>query len=382
MGHVPEKTRVVVYFIPKKDTVFHFGPGLLIKGKVVYRGRGEYDLFGMWQPAGTVGFQCVQFQPIIVHALGGAISLIRDLPCHFSLALARTGNDRHRIQYPMVGRGVLGGKTTDGYGNTLGVTGMAVETSGSDGSDTYDIKDLYGNKKGSIHKDDLSEVVLANAKSGGNGSSSAMNSRAGDCPKCWENYFATGAERMEEQLDILNPGRRKYGGDGSGSFHDITMKVLDEINRYNPIANLWDVITYTLTGKDRLDNEMGSLDANLTALGVIPLLKPGITIISGSASNNAISGGLNLFKRSAPWTSKASGWRVGDYFLNLANQGTPRLNWKANYGALRREMSYGKPIFDSYRLSNGELIPTNGFLNAERYILQTRGWTYSPSLGA
>jgi len=28
------------------------------------------------------------------------------------------------------------------------------------------------------------------------------------------------------------------------------------------------------------------------------------------------------------------------------------------------------------------LIPTGGFLNAERYILQTRGWMYSPGSGA
>ena len=68
--------------------------------------------------------------------------------------------------------------------------------------------------------------------------------------------------------------------------------------------------------------------------------------------------------------------------LHLPNKGTPALNWKANYGALRREMGLGKPIFDSYRLPNGNLIPTGGFLNAERSILQGRGWIYNPSSGA
>ncbi len=45
-------------------------------------------------------------------------------------------------------------------------------------------------------------------------------------------------------------------------------------------------------------------------------------------------------------------------------------------------MGLGKPIFDSYRSSNGNLIPTGGFLNAERFTLGVRGWTYDPSIGA
>ena len=68
--------------------------------------------------------------------------------------------------------------------------------------------------------------------------------------------------------------------------------------------------------------------------------------------------------------------------LHLPNKGTPKLNWKANYGALRREMNLGKPIFDSYRLPNGQYIPTRGFLNAERFTLQSRGWIYNPGHGA
>jgi hypothetical protein len=45
-------------------------------------------------------------------------------------------------------------------------------------------------------------------------------------------------------------------------------------------------------------------------------------------------------------------------------------------------MSLGKPIFDSYRTPNGNLIKTNNFLNAERYILESRGWNYNPARGA
>lgn len=68
--------------------------------------------------------------------------------------------------------------------------------------------------------------------------------------------------------------------------------------------------------------------------------------------------------------------------LNLPDKGDPKLNWEANYRELRIEMKLEKPIYDSYRLPNGNLIPTNGFLNAERFTLQSRGWIYIPSKGA
>lgn len=100
-----------------------------------------------------------------------------------------------------------------------------------------------------------------------------------------------------------------------------------------------------------------------------------------AAEKGTLSGGLNLFKWGAEQTGKSE-WRAGDYMLHLPNQGTPKLNWKANYGSLRTEMKLGKPIYDSYRSANGNLIPTRGFLNAERYTLQSRGWTYSTTSGA
>lgn len=59
--------------------------------------------------------------------------------------------------------------------------------------------------------------------------------------------------------------------------------------------------------------------------------------------------------------------------LHLPNKGTPKLNWEANYGALRSEMNLGKPIFDSYRLPNGNLIPTRWiFKCGEIYITKSR----------
>jgi len=33
-------------------------------------------------------------------------------------------------------------------------------------------------------------------------------------------------------------------------------------------------------------------------------------------------------------------------------------------------------------LPNGKPIPTGGYLNAERFALQSRGWIYNPNQGA
>lgn len=94
------------------------------------------------------------------------------------------------------------------------------------------------------------------------------------------------------------------------------------------------------------------------------------------------NGGLNLFKYGSQEAETNIGWKSGDRFLNMNDRGTPKLNWKQNSGLLRSEMNLGKPIFDSYRLPNGNLIPTRGFLNAERYLLQIRGWNYNQGNGA
>lgn len=111
---------------------------------------------------------------------------------------------------------------------------------------------------------------------------------------------------------------------------------------------------------------------------------------SGSLANSS-KGGLNLFKFNSPQALTGKGWRTGDRFLYLPNKGTPKLNWAQNSGRLRQEMRAGNPIFDSYKGANGRLLPTreliNGkiegqFLNAERYLLQSRGWKYSENMGA
>ena len=93
-------------------------------------------------------------------------------------------------------------------------------------------------------------------------------------------------------------------------------------------------------------------------------------------------GGLNLFKHNSAQALKETGWKSGDRFLKMYNKGTPQLNWKQNSGFLRQEMKLNNPIFDSFIETNGVLKETGGFLNAERYLLQSRGWSFDLNMGA
>ena len=66
----------------------------------------------------------------------------------------------------------------------------------------------------------------------------------------------------------------------------------------------------------------------------------------------------------------------------LPNMGSPKLNWKQNSGVLRKVMSRGQPIRDASVGADGQLIQYPGsFLNAERYLLQDRGWSFDPKSG-
>ncbi|MBX3173812.1 MAG: RHS repeat-associated core domain-containing protein [Gemmatimonadaceae bacterium] len=103
---------------------------------------------------------------------------------------------------------------------------------------------------------------------------------------------------------------------------------------------------------------------------------------AAQSASGAERGGLNLYKYLDPTSTKASGWKEGDRFLNLPDRGSYKANWKQNASRLREEMRSGNPIFDSYRDARGELIPTKGFLNAERQLLENQGWRYSSSTGA
>lgn len=83
--------------------------------------------------------------------------------------------------------------------------------------------------------------------------------------------------------------KTSYGGDGSGSALDVSMKVADVINQFNPIASVWDVVSYTFTGRDRLGNKMSTLEASVTAITVVPALKgiKGAGALKGAARANS-----------------------------------------------------------------------------------------------
>jgi RHS repeat-associated protein len=184
---------------------------------------------------------------------------------------------------------------------------------------------------------------------------------------------------------------KKTGGDLSQIVND---QFRNEMYRYQALAEFRNQVNSMTRATDEVAVELGSYFmpmgwltklAKLKHLQRLYSFRRGIPMVSKAetaAAKGGGQGGLNLFKWGAEQTGKSSGWKAGDYMLHLPNKGTPKLNWKANYGALRREMGLGNPIYDSYRLPNGNLIPTGGFLNAERFTLQSRGWIYNPSQGA
>jgi hypothetical protein len=108
-------------------------------------------------------------------------------------------------------------------------------------------------------------------------------------------------------------------------------------------------------------------------------------VCAGTSKSATIAepGGLNLFKWKHPASTRATGWKEGDYFLHLPNQGSTKANWIQNSSRLRAEMRKGNPIFDPFRdAATGQQITTPGFLNAERNLLETHGWRYNPQTGA
>jgi len=117
------------------------------------------------------------------------------------------------------------------------------------------------------------------------------------------------------------------------------------------------------------------------------------SLLAANTAGTVERGGLNLFRAGPDGLATreaASGWKQGDRMLYLPNQGSAQANWAQNAGRLRQEMRAGEPIFDSYRdAATGLQIPagttpTSGgrFLNAERKLLESRGWQYNPSSGA
>ncbi|MDH5272772.1 MAG: FG-GAP-like repeat-containing protein [Gammaproteobacteria bacterium] len=123
------------------------------------------------------------------------------------------------------------------------------------------------------------------------------------------------------------------------------------------------------------------------------ILSPAKALRRAAKSTRAIeSGGLNLYRagRDGNLTRGAAGhWKDGDWMLFLPNRGSAKANWQQNAGKLRAEMRRQEPIHDSYRTPSGLQIPAGAtpgspgrFLNAERKLLESRGWQYNTETGA
>jgi hypothetical protein len=98
----------------------------------------------------------------------------------------------------------------------------------------------------------------------------------------------------------------------------------------------------------------------------------------GSKVAEGEQGGLNLFKWKHPTSTTPDGWQSGDKMLTVPWKGNAKLTWAENSSRLRSEMGLGQPIHETYVTADGSLIPTKGFLNAERNLLTEHGWTYHP----
>lgn len=164
---------------------------------------------------------------------------------------------------------------------------------------------------------------------------------------------------------------------------------------YSKLSSLFldDAVT-TISGKMGVER-IGKVGSEIfeTALTAEIIVKPAVkgvgrSFIAQTAkqglnfADDAGKGGLNLFKFNSEQALKSTGWKMGDRFLRLQNKGTPKLNWKQNAGFLREEMGLGRPIFDSYLNLDGTLKATGGFLNAERSLLNSRGWIFNSEIGA
>jgi len=133
-------------------------------------------------------------------------------------------------------------------------------------------------------------------------------------------------------------------------------------------------------------------NAGLSLAGLLPVagavpdllrLEAAGSAFRGAQSLSIHEGRLNLFKWGQESTYRGTNWADGDFMLFLPDLHNVKLNWGQNAGKIRQEMKRRRPIVDSYRDPvTGQQIPTRGFLNAERKLIEARGWKYDASAGA
>jgi hypothetical protein len=75
--------------------------------------------------------------------------------------------------------------------------------------------------------------------------------------------------------------------------------------------------------------------------------------------------------------------RPSERKLDWVDQGSPKANWEKNSELLRKAMREGKPIRDvSVDATTGDLKKARGFLQAERKLLEGRGWSFDKLSGS
>jgi hypothetical protein len=133
-----------------------------------------------------------------------------------------------------------------------------------------------------------------------------------------------------------------------------------------------------------IDNLLGNcknLDDNLLSLGgnLAGLAVPGITGV-GAALRGGKAGNLVIGKLD---DLKPSSLKPGEFVLDWTNKSGTKSNWQENSSLLRQAMSEGNPIRDASIVpSTGALRDSTGFLNAERNLLNSRGWKFNPQTGS
>lgn len=106
------------------------------------------------------------------------------------------------------------------------------------------------------------------------------------------------------------PTKSEFNADltaGPGGAMDAAYKIANYLNEFNPVAQLWDIISYTLTGKDRFGNPMSLTQASLTALAFVPVGKIGSL---GAAGEKAV--GIFGPKIRIPSLTGTANYRIPD----------------------------------------------------------------------
>jgi hypothetical protein len=132
----------------------------------------------------------------------------------------------------------------------------------------------------------------------------------------------------------------------------------------SPGAQLGMAATIVLS-PESLAGRLGSVERAFAAEGAEILALPPIRQAAGGL---VIGRGAEL---SRPFTLAENEFR-----LTWPATSTTRSEWKMNSGLLRREMRTGVPIRDASPGNVGGM-----YLNAERNLLESRGWNYNSSTG-